>query len=63
MAPRVALASVWHETNTFAPGRTSLDDFRAHRYASGSEAVIASLGGTGTELGGALETIKTVFPY
>ena len=58
MAPRVALASVWHETNTFAPGRTTLEDFRAHRYASGAHDVDAALGGTGTEIGGALETLR-----
>ena len=49
---------MWHETNTFAPGRTTLEDFRAHRYASGAEDVLASLGGTGTEIGGALKTLR-----
>ncbi|MCY4085933.1 MAG: hypothetical protein OXG37_03375 [Actinomycetia bacterium] len=37
MAPQVASASVWHELNSFAPGRTTTEDFRAHGYAPGAD--------------------------
>ena len=32
---RVAIGGIWHETNTFANTRTTLDDFRAYQFAQG----------------------------
>jgi microcystin degradation protein MlrC len=51
---RIAIGGLWHETNTFAAGRTTLDDFAAYRLAQGAEAVRDEAEGTATELGGAL---------
>jgi microcystin degradation protein MlrC len=51
---RIGIGGLWHETNTFAPGRTVLDDFEAYRLADGPQAVRAALEGTATEIGGAL---------
>lgn len=41
---RVALAGLHFETNSFAPGATSLDDFRRRMMASGPEIFTAGLG-------------------
>ena len=54
MAHRVAIGGIWHETNTFARGRTTLDDFRAYQFAEGA-ALLERYRGTGTELGGMIE--------
>ncbi len=54
MAFRVAIGGIWHETNTFARGRTTLDDFRAYQFATGRE-LLDRYRGTGTELGGMIE--------
>jgi microcystin degradation protein MlrC len=52
--PRIAIGGLWHETNTFAAGRTTLADFAAYRLAEGPQAVRDEAEGTATELGGAL---------
>jgi microcystin degradation protein MlrC len=57
---RLGIAALWHETNTFAPGRTTLDDFRAYRLADGARAVRAAHAGTETELGGALAACEAL---
>ena len=51
---RVAIGGIWHETNTFAAGLTTLADFRAYQYAEGPD-LLARYTGTGTELGGMIE--------
>jgi microcystin degradation protein MlrC len=54
LRPRIAIGALWHETNTFAAGRTSLADFEAYRLAEGPQAVRDVAEGTETEVGGAL---------
>jgi len=54
MRPRVALLSVWHETNTYAAGRTMLEDFAAFELLEG-EAIAERHRGTGSVLGGFLD--------
>src|SRR5688572_2188371 len=51
---RIGIGGVWHETNTFAPGRTTLEDFAAYRLADGPEEMLDTFEGTATEIGGAL---------
>ena len=51
MTRRVAIGGIWHETNTFAAGRTELADFRDYQYALGEE-ILNRYPETGTELGG-----------
>jgi microcystin degradation protein MlrC len=51
---RIGIGGLWHETNTFAPGRTTIEDFEAYRLADGPAAVRGALEGTATEVGGAL---------
>jgi microcystin degradation protein MlrC len=48
---RLAVGGIWHETNTFVPEETSLEDFKAYQWASG-EKLVERYRGTGTELGG-----------
>jgi microcystin degradation protein MlrC len=50
---RIGLGGIWHETNTFAPGATTLDDFRRWQLHAGDE-LLATYRGTGTEPGGAI---------
>jgi len=47
---RVAVGGIFHETNTFASGLTSLDDFRAYQFAEG--AALLNYRNTRSELGG-----------
>jgi len=54
VARRIGIGGIWHETNTFARGLTSLADFTVWR---GAELVEAHAG-TGTEIGGALEACR-----
>ncbi len=54
MTWRIGVGGVWHETNTFARGRTELDDFGAYCLADGSVAVLEACAGTRTDVGGAL---------
>jgi microcystin degradation protein MlrC len=56
---RVAIGGIWHETNTFAAGRTTLADFRAYQYAEGDD-LLARYTGTGTELGGMIEAARAL---
>jgi microcystin degradation protein MlrC len=52
---RVAIAGLWHETLTFSPVRTTLEDFRNFQLSEGDE-VIARNRGVGNEIGGFIET-------
>src|SRR5690349_17812770 len=52
---RVGVGGIWQETNTFVPSATTLADFRRYQLFSGGELTDA-LRGTGTELGGAIDT-------
>jgi len=47
---RVAVGGIFHETNTFASGLTSLDDFRAYQFAEGP--ALLNYRNTRSELGG-----------
>ena len=54
MTLRIGIGGLWHETNTFAPGLTTIRDFAHYRLADGPRAVRDALAGTATEIGGAL---------
>lgn len=54
MTARIGIGGLWHETNTFVPGRTTLADFRAGTLAVGSAELAELFEGTATEIGGAL---------
>ena len=54
MTLRIGIGGLWHETNTFAPGLTTIRDFADYRLADGPRAVRDALAGTATEIGGAL---------
>ncbi|WP_157231427.1 M81 family metallopeptidase [Halostagnicola larsenii] len=47
----VLLGSIYHETNTFAPGYTTREDFQDHKEYFGDE-IIEEFHGTNTEIGG-----------
>lgn len=51
----VAIAGLWHETLTFSPVRTTLEDFRNFQFSEGDE-VIARNCGVGNEIGGFIDT-------
>ena len=51
MSPRVAVLSMWHETNTYASGRTGLAQFEAFELLEGA-AIAERNRGTGSVLGG-----------
>ena len=53
MRPRVQIAGVWHETNTFSPIRTDLAAFRAYQWAEG-DGLAPRYADTNTEVGGML---------
>jgi microcystin degradation protein MlrC len=55
-APRIGVASIVQETNTFSPTRTTIDDFAAHRIFRGRE--LRELVGVNTEAGGAIAAIE-----
>ena len=57
MRKRVAIGGIWHETNTFAAGRTGLADLRRYQYAEGA-ALIERYRGTGTDLGGMISAAR-----
>ncbi|MEU8270611.1 M81 family metallopeptidase [Sphaerisporangium sp. NPDC049002] len=57
MTVRIGLGGVWQETNTFTPEPTTLADFRRYQLFEGPE-LVASLRGTGTELGGAIDAAR-----
>ncbi len=52
--PDVAVASLMQESNTFAPGLSTLDDFTIHR----GETAASYTEGTNSELAGAIETLE-----
>ena len=54
---RVAIGALMHESNTFAPGLTTLDDFRRTQLLGGA-AIVEAHAGTGSEVGGALEALR-----
>ena len=54
---RVAIGALMHESNTFAPGLTTLDDFRRTQLLTGA-AIVEAHAGTGSEVGGALEALR-----
>ena len=56
-APRIAVASIVQETNTFSPQASGLADFVAHGLWVGAEAV-EQMRGTNTEFAGAVETLE-----
>lgn len=68
MQPKIAIGGIWHETNTFATGLTTLDDFKAYQYAR-QLALTERYENTNTELGGVisgatqfnLQIVPTVF--
>jgi len=53
MAPRVLIAGVWHETNTFSSVPTDLDALRSYEYVEGED-LFPAFEGTNTEIGGML---------
>ncbi|MCU6712621.1 M81 family metallopeptidase [Paenibacillus sp. J5C_2022] len=53
-APRIAVAGILHETNTFAPFATGIDAFR-QEWIAGNAAFEARYGGTRTSMGGAID--------
>ncbi|MDH3689537.1 MAG: M81 family metallopeptidase [Gammaproteobacteria bacterium] len=68
MGSRIAIGGIWHETNTFAAGLTTLDDFTNYQFAVGHD-VLQRYQGTGTEIGGMtaaaadhdLELVPTIY--
>ena len=54
---RIALGGIWHETNTFVPGRTGLADFAAYQLQQGA-GLLEAHAGARTELGGALDAAR-----
>lgn len=56
--PRIAIARLWFEGNSFTPVPTGLDELRSREWVSGAEA-LARYAGTGTELGGAAAFLDT----
>lgn len=53
MAYRIWVGGLWHETNTFVPGRTELADFAAYGHYAGN-ALLEAFQGTNTEIGGVI---------
>jgi len=51
---RIAVAGILHETNTFAPGRTELTQFKGE-WVSGRDAFYDRYGGTRTSMGGVVD--------
>lgn len=50
---RIGLGGVWHETNSFVPGFTQIEDFERYQLARGAS-LVEAYEGTGTEMGGAI---------
>ncbi len=50
---RILIGGLWHETNTFSPIPTDLDDFRRFQLVEG-DALLTAFAGTNTEIGGML---------
>lgn len=54
---RIAIGAVSHETNTFAPGPTTVEMFQAREWLHG-EQIIAAHGGVRDDLGGMLDAAR-----
>ena len=54
---RIAVGCIGHETNTFSPVTTTIDNFKNGRYLSGDE-IISAFGGTRTITGGFLDVAE-----
>jgi len=54
----IAVAGIFHETNTFAPGLTTLDHFQGE-WVAGHEAFLARYAGTRTSMGGVIDAART----
>lgn len=54
---KIAVAGILHETNTFAPGRTSLEDFHGE-WVHGLQAFVERYEGTRTSMGGVLSEAR-----
>lgn len=54
---KIAVAGIYHETNTFAPGFTSIDAFQAE-WVSGNQAFFDRYEGTRTTMGGVCSRAK-----
>jgi len=50
---RIAIGGIWHETNTFVPGVTRLEDFANYQLYRGAE-LLGEYEGTGSEIGGVI---------
>ena len=59
MKYRFAVGGVWHETNTFAAGVTSMHNFESYQFARGEE-ILTRYKNTNTELGGVLAAAHDV---
>lgn len=57
MTQRIAVAGIFHETNTFAPGFTDLEHFASERII-GNEAFARRYGGTRTSMGGVIDAAE-----
>ncbi len=60
MSLRIGIGGLWHETNTFVPGATTLDDFHAYVLAGDAADVGKTFAGTATEIGDALAACEGV---
>ncbi len=58
---RVGMAGLWHETNTYSARLTRLEDFAAFELLEGEE-ILARHAGTGTVIGGMLESDLALVP-
>lgn len=56
--PRIAIARLWHEGNSFTPVPTTLEAFQNREWCQGDEAP-AFYRGTATEIGAAVEFVAT----
>lgn len=59
MAPRILIAGLWHETNTFSPIATDIAAFRAYQWAEGADLAVR-YAGTNTEIGGMLKAAEAL---
>lgn len=58
MERQIAIGGIWHETNTFASGLTTMADFENYQLARGDE-IVARYVATNTELGGVLDCVES----
>lgn len=55
---KIAVAGIYHETNTFAPGLTTLEHFQGE-WVVGHESFLARFAGTRTSMGGVIDAART----